>query len=88
VVPDRAPMDYPTLMRTADLIEDGLGDGAVDSDPGVVHQDVQATVLVDDLANHATAVIGQADVALVQRCCGCSSDMAVWNFSVPSFRRR
>ena len=24
MVPDRAPMDYPTLTRIADLIEDGL----------------------------------------------------------------
>ena len=27
MVPDRAPMDYPTLTRTADLIEDGLARG-------------------------------------------------------------
>jgi hypothetical protein len=32
-----------------------------------IHQDVQAAVLLDDLAHHAPAVIGQADVAFMER---------------------
>ena len=58
MVPDRAPMDYPTLTRTADLIEDGLGDGAVDSDPGVVHQDVQAARIAGLTRQAAASVDG------------------------------
>jgi len=43
-----------------------LGHGPVDGDPGVVDQDVQAAVLLDDLADDAAAVLGAADVAVVQ----------------------
>jgi hypothetical protein len=42
VVPDRAPMDYPTLTRRADLIKDGLGDSASIVIPALFNQDVQA----------------------------------------------
>jgi hypothetical protein len=46
---------------------DPEGHQAVDGDPGVVHRDVEAAVLVDELARHPPEVIGQADVAFVQR---------------------
>ena len=44
-----------------------LGGGPVDGDPGVIHQDVEAAVLIDDVVYDAPAVVGQADVAFVQR---------------------
>jgi hypothetical protein len=34
-------------------------------DAGVVHEDVQGAVLIDDLADDALAILGLADVALV-----------------------
>src|SRR5262249_8550206 len=43
-----------------------LGHGPVDGDAGVVHQDVQPAVLLDDVADHATAVFAAADVPVVQ----------------------
>src|SRR5438132_5195527 len=42
-----------------------LQNGAVDRDAGVIDEDVQAAVAVDDLAHRAPAVLGRADVALV-----------------------
>src|SRR5439155_9744612 len=42
-----------------------LGHGLVDGDPGVVDQDVQAAVLLDDFAHHAPAVFRHADVSVV-----------------------
>ncbi len=42
-----------------------LGHGPVNGDPGVVHQDVDPAVLADHLMQHASAVIGAADVALM-----------------------
>src|SRR5580700_1144958 len=44
-----------------------LGDGPVDRDPRVVHQDVQVAVPLDDLMQHPAAVRWLADVPLVQR---------------------
>ena len=49
-----------------------LGHGPVDGDAGVVHQDVDPALLVDHLEQHPTAVIGIADVALV------NGDPQVW----------
>src|SRR5215468_9642753 len=43
-----------------------LGHGPVDGDPGVVDQDVEPAMLVNDLADHPAAVIGVPDVPLVQ----------------------
>src|SRR5690606_20516354 len=40
---------------------------AVDGDAGVVDQDVEATVRVDDLIDGAAAVVGVRDVAAVHR---------------------
>jgi hypothetical protein len=42
-----------------------LGHGLVDGDPGVVDQDVQAAVLLDDFTHHAPAVFRLADVPVV-----------------------
>lgn len=41
----------------------GAGAGPVDGDPGVVHEDVGAAVLINDV-HDAPPVIGQAEVAL------------------------
>src|SRR5215475_5265261 len=51
----------------APVIVGHLGDGPVDRDSGVVQQDVQAAVLLDDLVQHPAAVRCLADVSLVQR---------------------
>ena len=48
------------------VVDAHLPDGTVDGDAGVVDEDVQAAVLVDDLLDDALAVVGVADVALVQ----------------------
>jgi hypothetical protein len=42
-----------------------LGHGPVDGDPGVVDQDVEAAMLIDNLAQDAPAVTGRADIPLV-----------------------
>src|SRR5580658_6139633 len=42
-----------------------LGHRPVDRDPGVVDQDVQPAMLIDDLAQHAPAITGRADVPVV-----------------------
>src|SRR5215467_14095460 len=42
-----------------------LGHDLVDRDPGVVDQDVEPAVLLDDLADHPAAVVGVTDVPLV-----------------------
>ena len=44
-----------------------LQHGLVDRDPGVVDEDVEAPVLLDDLVDGAPAVLRRADVALVER---------------------
>ena len=43
-----------------------LGGRPVDGDPGVVYQDVEAAVLIDDVVHDAPTVVGQANVAFVQ----------------------
>jgi hypothetical protein len=42
-----------------------LGHGPVDSDAGIVHQDVDPAMLVDHLMHHPPAVIRLTDVSLV-----------------------
>ena len=48
------------------VVDAHFPDGPVDGDAGVVDEDVQAAVLVDDFFDDALAVVGVADVALVQ----------------------
>ena len=48
------------------VVDAHLPDGPVDGDAGVVDEDVQAAVLLDDFLNDALAVLGVADVALMQ----------------------
>src|SRR3712207_2191762 len=49
----------------APVVVGHLQHGAVGGDAGVVDQDVEATVLLDDLGDGAPAVVGVGDVALV-----------------------
>src|ERR1700760_4322178 len=44
-----------------------LADRAVDGDAGVVDQVVNVTVLLEDLGDHALAVLGNTNIALVDR---------------------
>jgi hypothetical protein len=48
------------------VVDAHFPDGPVDGDAGVVDEDVEAAVLVDDFLDDALAVLGVADVALVQ----------------------
>ena len=49
------------------IVDAHFPDGPVDGDARVVDEDVQAAVLLDDFVNDALAVLGVADVALMQR---------------------
>ena len=65
-----AHVERPRQVDAQDLVpvvDAHLPDGAVDGDAGVVDEDVEAAVLVDDFLDDALAVVGVADVALVQR---------------------
>jgi hypothetical protein len=48
------------------VVDAHFPDGPVDGDAGVVDEDVEAAVLLDDLLDDALAVVGVADVALMQ----------------------
>jgi hypothetical protein len=67
----KAP-DRLTAMTFCPVLVGHLGHGPVDRDAGVVHQDVDPALLVDHLVQHPAAVIGIADVALV------NGDPQVW----------
>ena len=49
--------DRLTAITFMPVVVGHLGHGPVDRDPGVVDQDVEPAVLVDDLGQHAAAVV-------------------------------
>ena len=56
------------------VLDGHLADGLVQGDAGVVDQDVEAAVGVEDLLDHPFAVFGGADVALVHAGAGVVGD--------------
>jgi hypothetical protein len=62
----KAP-DKLTTIHALPVLVGHLGGRPVDGDPGVIHQDVEAPVLIYDVMHDAPAVVSQADVAFVQR---------------------